>query len=232
MLGYAIRRIAFIVPTLFAIMVVNFLIVQAAPGGPVQQMIAKFKGNEVAATERLTGGASEIKSSSGRGRAAIAARAASTRPSSRNWRSNTASTSRRCSASLLMMQELSDLRFRQQLFPGPQRRRPDPRQAAGVDLDRVVDDADHLSRVDPARHPQGGARRQPLRHMDQRRHHHRLRDPELSVRGAADRAVRRRQLSGRFSRCAAWSATTGHRSTGRTASSTISGTSCCRSPRW
>ena len=32
------------IPTLFAIMVVNFIIVQAAPGGPVEQMIARFKG--------------------------------------------------------------------------------------------------------------------------------------------------------------------------------------------
>ena len=37
-------------------------------------------------------------------------------------------------------------------------------------------------------------RRQPLRHLVQRRHHHRLRGAELPVRRAADRAVRRRQL--------------------------------------
>src|SRR5258708_27943715 len=44
------------IPTLFAIMVVNFIIIQAAPGGPVQQMIAKLKGNTVSATERVGGG--------------------------------------------------------------------------------------------------------------------------------------------------------------------------------
>jgi microcin C transport system permease protein len=59
MIAYAIRRILLMIPTLFAIMVVNFIIVQAAPGGPVQVMIARLKGNTVSATERVSGGASE-----------------------------------------------------------------------------------------------------------------------------------------------------------------------------
>ena len=53
MIAYAIRRIALIIPTLFAIMVVNFVIVQAAPGGPVEQMISRLKGSDVSATERV-----------------------------------------------------------------------------------------------------------------------------------------------------------------------------------
>ena len=65
MIAYAIRRILLMIPTLFAIMVVNFVIIQAAPGGPVQQMIAKLRGNEVSATERVTGGGGEIKVQSG-----------------------------------------------------------------------------------------------------------------------------------------------------------------------
>jgi microcin C transport system permease protein len=59
MIAYAIRRIALMIPTLFAIMVVNFFIIQAAPGGPVQQMIAKLKGNTVSATELVSGGSNE-----------------------------------------------------------------------------------------------------------------------------------------------------------------------------
>ncbi len=55
MIAYAIRRILLMIPTLFAIMVVNFFIVQAAPGGPVEQMIAKFRGQTISATERVTG---------------------------------------------------------------------------------------------------------------------------------------------------------------------------------
>ncbi|HVC57102.1 MAG TPA: microcin C ABC transporter permease YejB [Stellaceae bacterium] len=61
MIAYAIRRVLLMIPTLFAIMVVNFFIVQAAPGGPVEQMIAKLKGSEIAATARVTGGGGEIK---------------------------------------------------------------------------------------------------------------------------------------------------------------------------
>jgi microcin C transport system permease protein len=59
MIAYVIRRLALMIPTLFAIMVVNFFIIQAAPGGPVQQMIARLKGNVVSATERVTGGSGE-----------------------------------------------------------------------------------------------------------------------------------------------------------------------------
>ncbi len=55
MIAYATRRILLMVPTLFLIMVVNFVIVQAAPGGPVEQMIAKLRGSAVAATARVTG---------------------------------------------------------------------------------------------------------------------------------------------------------------------------------
>ena len=65
MIAYAIRRIALIIPTLFAIMVVNFVIVQAAPGGPVEQMISRLKGSNVSATERVSGGTGEFKTQAG-----------------------------------------------------------------------------------------------------------------------------------------------------------------------
>ncbi|HLY46741.1 MAG TPA: microcin C ABC transporter permease YejB [Stellaceae bacterium] len=61
MIAYAIRRVLLMIPTLFAIMVVNFVIVQAAPGGPVEQMIAKIKGTDISATARVTGDGGEIK---------------------------------------------------------------------------------------------------------------------------------------------------------------------------
>ncbi|MDH3451511.1 MAG: microcin C ABC transporter permease YejB, partial [Gammaproteobacteria bacterium] len=55
MIAYIIRRLILIVPTLFGIMVLNFVIVQAAPGGPVERMIAELKGTAVDATARFTG---------------------------------------------------------------------------------------------------------------------------------------------------------------------------------
>lgn len=44
MLSYILRRLLLIVPTLFGILLINFIIIQAAPGGPVEQMIAKLEG--------------------------------------------------------------------------------------------------------------------------------------------------------------------------------------------
>lgn len=59
MLGYIARRLLLIVPTLFGIMVVNFAIVQLAPGGPVDVMIARAKGTAGDATARVSGGGGE-----------------------------------------------------------------------------------------------------------------------------------------------------------------------------
>jgi microcin C transport system permease protein len=59
MLAYAIRRILLMIPTLFAIIVVNFFIIQAAPGGPVDQMIAQLKGRGNV-TARVTNGGGEF----------------------------------------------------------------------------------------------------------------------------------------------------------------------------
>ncbi len=57
MLAYIVRRLLLIVPTLFGIMVVNFIVIQAAPGGPVEQMIAEISGTAIESTARLTGAA-------------------------------------------------------------------------------------------------------------------------------------------------------------------------------
>ena len=56
MLRYILRRLLLILPTLFGIMLINFLVVQIAPGGPVEQMIAKAKGMGTEATARVSGG--------------------------------------------------------------------------------------------------------------------------------------------------------------------------------
>jgi microcin C transport system permease protein len=55
MLTYAVRRLFLMIPTLFGILLVNFMIIQAAPGGPVEQMIAKLRGTAVEATARISG---------------------------------------------------------------------------------------------------------------------------------------------------------------------------------
>ena len=55
MLAYIVRRLLLIVPTLFGIMLINFAIVQFAPGGPVEQMVAQVRGTAVDATARVAG---------------------------------------------------------------------------------------------------------------------------------------------------------------------------------
>ena len=61
MTAYIIRRLLLVIPTLIGIMTVNFIIIQIAPGGPVEQMIAKLQGEAVSATERLSGGGEDVK---------------------------------------------------------------------------------------------------------------------------------------------------------------------------
>ena len=64
MLAYAFRRILLIIPTLFAIILVNFVIVQAAPGGPVDQLIAELKGTAGTGLGQVAGGGGELRSTS------------------------------------------------------------------------------------------------------------------------------------------------------------------------
>jgi len=65
MLAYVARRLVLILPTLFGIMVVNFVIVQAAPGGPVELMIARIKGMAVEATARVGSAGGETSAQAG-----------------------------------------------------------------------------------------------------------------------------------------------------------------------
>jgi microcin C transport system permease protein len=53
MLAYLARRLLLVVPTLFGIMLANFVIVQAAPGGPVDLVLAQLRGHAGAATSRI-----------------------------------------------------------------------------------------------------------------------------------------------------------------------------------
>jgi len=64
MLAYALRRVLLMVPTLLAIILVNFVIVQAAPGGPVDQLIAQLKGTAGGTLSRVSGGGGELATSS------------------------------------------------------------------------------------------------------------------------------------------------------------------------
>ena len=57
MAAYIIRRILFMIPTIFGIMLVSFVVVQFAPGGPVERVIAQLSGSDTGATSRISGSA-------------------------------------------------------------------------------------------------------------------------------------------------------------------------------
>src|SRR6202042_2766316 len=58
MSAYIARRILLMIPTLLGILFVSFVVVQFAPGGPVERVIAQLSGAD-------TGGSSRISGSSG-----------------------------------------------------------------------------------------------------------------------------------------------------------------------
>ncbi len=60
MTAYIIRRLLLMFPTLLGIILINFLIVQVAPGGPVEQVIAKLNGMDTSATSRFSGGGGDM----------------------------------------------------------------------------------------------------------------------------------------------------------------------------
>lgn len=69
---YLAKRLLLIVPTLFGIMLLNFIIVQAAPGGPVEQMVAKMQGFHSAGLSNISGSATEYLSQQNNNRYGIA----------------------------------------------------------------------------------------------------------------------------------------------------------------
>jgi microcin C transport system permease protein len=65
MSAYILRRILLIIPTMFGIMLMTFVVVQFAPGGPVERMIAQLSGTSIAATANISGGGSDFAGASG-----------------------------------------------------------------------------------------------------------------------------------------------------------------------
>ena len=63
MLNYIIKRLLLMIPTLIGIMLLSFIIIQFAPGGPVERMIAKLNGQDVSATSRIGGESGDFGSS-------------------------------------------------------------------------------------------------------------------------------------------------------------------------
>lgn len=58
--AYILRRLLLMIPTLFGIMAISFVVVQFAPGGPVEQVIAKLTNQGGSASDRLGGGGGDL----------------------------------------------------------------------------------------------------------------------------------------------------------------------------
>jgi microcin C transport system permease protein len=67
MTAYILRRLLLIIPTMFGIMLVTFVIVQFAPGGPVEKLIAQLSGTDVGATSMIGGGGGDFAGKPGQG---------------------------------------------------------------------------------------------------------------------------------------------------------------------
>src|SRR5205085_2084148 len=55
MIAYIARRILLMFPTLLGILFVSFVVVQFAPGGPVERVIAQLSGADTGGTSRISG---------------------------------------------------------------------------------------------------------------------------------------------------------------------------------
>ena len=60
MLAYIARRLLLMIPTLFGILLVAFVIVQFAPGGPVERVIAQLQGADTSGSSRVGGGTGDV----------------------------------------------------------------------------------------------------------------------------------------------------------------------------
>ncbi len=67
--AYILRRLLLMIPTLVGIMAINFVIIQFAPGGPIERVIAQLSGTDVSATARISGGGGDLAGASGGGSA-------------------------------------------------------------------------------------------------------------------------------------------------------------------
>ena len=57
MLAYVLKRLLLMIPTLFGVMLLTFVVVQFVPGGPVEQMVAQLQGRDAGGEGSASAGA-------------------------------------------------------------------------------------------------------------------------------------------------------------------------------
>ncbi len=101
MAAYILRRLLLMIPTLIGITAISFVVVQFAPGGPVEKVISNLTGQAESADHAfrrrrsLRSGGQDSSAMQARPRRNTAVRRASIRNSSLSWRSSSASTNHR-----------------------------------------------------------------------------------------------------------------------------------------
>ena len=60
MAAYLVHRLLLMIPTLFGILLVAFVVVQFAPGGPVERVLAQMSGQDTGATARMGGSGGDL----------------------------------------------------------------------------------------------------------------------------------------------------------------------------
>jgi microcin C transport system permease protein len=60
--AYIVRRLLLMIPTLLGIMAISFAVIQFAPGGPIEQIVAQLSGQGGSATDRISGVGSDLGS--------------------------------------------------------------------------------------------------------------------------------------------------------------------------
>ena len=165
MSAYIVRRMLFMIPTLIGIMLVSFVVVQFAPGGPVERVIAQLTGADTGATSRISGSAGGDFGARGTPQGASALDAANSKY--RGAQGLDPEFIKRLEKQFgfdkpayerffIMMWNFVAVRLRQELFPRHRRAQADRGEAAGFDFARPLDDARHLPDFDPARNQEGG----------------------------------------------------------------------------
>ena len=179
MWSYILKRLLLMIPTLFGILLITFVVIQFVPGGPVEQMVAQLQGRDAAGGEGAAPRRRRLSRPPGRGRDARRG-------------DQEALRLRQAGARALLpdARPVRALRPRQELLPQQGRLAADQGEAAGVDQPRAVDLPPDLPDLGAAR--ASPRRCAPARRFDTVDHVHRaarLRDPELRAgRGAAGAA--------------------------------------------
>ena len=60
MAAYIARRLLLMIPTVLGIMLISFVIVQFAPGGPVERVLAQLQGLDQSSGSRIGAGSSDM----------------------------------------------------------------------------------------------------------------------------------------------------------------------------